>query len=108
MPRFPPFPPNPEDIEERLLGILRPPLPPWLLSKIIGAREEEPGRRRRLPAMVGTKFFPPYEITWKESKSGRGQLKVKRYEKTLGTVSYLTPYERGTLVSLLMEIIRGR
>ena len=98
---MPRFLPSPDDILDRLLRILRPPIPLRFFPR------EEPPRRRRIVAGTGSKMIWPYRITWKESPRGRGQIKVLKEERTIGTVSYLDATDRMRLVRLLEDIIRS-
>jgi len=99
---LPGFPPNPNDILDRLFRILRPPIPLRFFP-----REEVLPRRHRIVATTGSKMIWPYRITWKESPRGRGQIKVLRGERTIGMVSYLDAADRMRLVRLLEDIIKG-
>ena len=99
---MPRFPPDPDDILDRLLRILKPPIP----LRFFPPREGPP-RRRRIVASIGSKMIWPYRITWKESPRGRGQIKVLRGERTIGTVSYLDATERMRLAKLLEDLIKG-
>jgi len=98
---MPRFPPDPDEVLRRLFEILRPPRLPKFFP-----REEGPPRRRRIVASIGSKMIWPYRITWKESPRGRGQIKVLRGERTIGTVSYLDATERMRLVKLLEDILK--
>ena len=99
---MPRFPPGPDDILDRLLRILKPPIP----LRFFPRREVLP-RRRRIVATTGGQMIWPYRITWKESPRGRGQIKVLKEERTVGMVSYLDRAERMRLVRLLEDIIKG-
>ena len=111
MPNLPRFPPDPEEIEDRLLSIIRPPVPPWVWLK--AKREQEVAdpfrkhRERKPRTGMGRRVHWPYVIEWAESTSGRGQIKVLRDLKPIGTVSYLDRGERDQLSHLLEDIIRG-
>ena len=94
--------PDPNEVLSGLFEILRPPKPPFFFPH----REEGPPRRRRIVATTGSKMIWPYRITWKESPRGRGQIKVLREERTIGTVSYLDVADRMRLVRLLEDIIK--
>ena len=108
-------PPTPDEVFSNLMRILRPPLPPWLIQKFIEEREEqleELGapweiRKRRGPASTGSRMAWPYRITWRESPSGRGQIRVLKEERIIGSVSYLSKESRMSLVNLLESIIKG-
>jgi len=99
----------------RLPRYLKPPPPPWLVQRWIEEREvqlEELGlpweRRKRKPrAVTGSKMVWPYRITWAESPTGRGVIKVLKEERIIGSTSYLTRDERVRLVKLLEDIIKG-
>lgn len=100
------FPPDPEEIRLRLMRFLRPPVPPWVWMR---HREEvEEPRRRKEPALTGSRLVWPYRITWRESLRGKGVVKVLKEERTIGTTSYTTRGERINLVKLLEDIIGGR
>ena len=100
------FPPDPEEIRLRLMRFLRPPTSPWMWMK---SREGEgEPRARKGPARMGSRMVWPYRITWRESLTGRGVVKVLREERTVGTTSYMTRGERVNLVKLLEDVIGGR
>jgi len=101
------FPPDPEEIRLRLLSILKPPVHPRVWMR---RRGEEIGllrRRRKAPAIMGSKMIWPYRIVWRESLGGRGVIKVLKEERAVGTISYIERSERVNLVRLLETIIRG-
>ena len=102
---MPKFPPNPDEILRRLFEIIRPPTPP----KFFPRREEEEGppRRRRVVAATGSRMIWPYRIIWKESPTGRGQIKVLKEERTIGVAPYLSREERNRMVNLLEGILKG-
>ena len=101
------FPPDPEEIRLRLLSILRPPTHPWVWMRHRMEEIGPPKRRRKAPAIIGSKMIWPYRIVWRESLSGRGVIKVLKEERAIGTISYTERSERVSLVRLLESIIRG-
>lgn len=99
------FPPDPDEVLRRLLRIIKPPTPPKFFP-----REEEAGpvrRRRREIVGTGSKMIWPYRITWRESPTGRGQIKVLKEERTIGVTSFESRAERIRVVSLLEGILKG-
>jgi len=99
-----PFPPGPDEILDRLLRILRPPRPPKFFPRAV---EEGLPRRRRIVTGTGSRMIWPWRITYKESPRGRGQIKVLKEERTVGTVSFESRAERIRIMNLLGDIIRG-
>ena len=110
------FPPDPDEIIERLYRIIKPPPPPWLVGRW---REEADARRealglppplrcgKRARVLRGSKMVWPFRLTWEQSESGRGTITVLKDEKTIGRVSYLDVAERQRLLGLLEAMIKG-
>ena len=101
------FPLDPEEIRLKLMRLLRPPTPPWVWMKARDVESVEEPRVRKGPALVGSRMIWPYRITWRESLSGKGVVKVLKEEHVIGTVSYTERGERVNLVRLLGSIIGG-
>ena len=102
----PRFPPDPDEILDRLYRIIRPPIPPWMWMKEREEGEFAP-RRRKAPALTGSRMVWPYRIVWRQGATGRGVIKVLKEEKSIGTISYTDPNDRSRLVELLEDIVRG-
>ena len=113
------FPPSHEEIRDRLLTIVRPPPPPWLISRWqeeaeakrealgLGAPWERKERRARKERPVhGSKMIWPWRIAWEESLKGRGQIKVLENERVVGNVSYEDLADRQRLLHLIESIVR--
>jgi len=105
---MPKFPPSPDEVMRRLFRVIRPPTPPKFFPR--GEEEEGlPKRRRREIVSTGSKMVWPWRIVWKESSTGRGQIKVIREDKgrTVGTTSFESRAERMRVVTLLEGILKG-
>jgi len=109
------FPPDPDEVIHRLLKVIKPPPPPWLVGRW---REEADVRRealglpppfrrgKRVRTLRGSKMVWPFRLIWEQSESGRGTISVLKDERTIGKVSYLEVAERQRLLNLLEAMIK--
>jgi len=100
---MPRFPPDPDEVLRKLFRVIKLPTPP----KFFPHEERGLPRKRRVVAATGSKMIWPYRITWKESSTGRGQIKVLKEERTVGVTSFESRDERLRTVNLLEGILKG-
>ena len=101
---MPRFPLGPDEVLRKLFKVLQPPRPPKFFSRDV---EEGLPRRRRVVVGTDSKMIWPWRITYKESLRGRGQIKVLKDERTVGTVSFESRGERIRIMNLLEGILKG-